>query len=159
MRKLIIFIALLVGIEGAALACSCVPPGTPEESRDEARYAVRGVVAIVEAEVLSEYRPGGLGEQIRVHRTLFGEAPQTFIIERSSFASSASCDLLLNRGERKVLILAGGDGGIYRIQNLCSDYLTSERYLPIVLEEARLSSRRAGERAANCPKTKVSGRA
>lgn len=158
MRKIVLSLALLAGAESAALACSCIAPSPPEESRADARQAVQGIVAIVEAEAITEYRPGGPGEQVRVHRILFGEAPQTLRIERREFASSASCDLLLNRGERKVLILRRGEGVAYRMQGLCSDYLTSERYLPITLEEARQSPNEAGERAAACPAVRpVSG--
>ena len=154
MRRLLLALALTVTAEAAALACSCIAPGTPEESRPFAREAAQGIVAIVEAEAVTEYRPGSAGEQVRVHRTLFGEAPATLRIERGPFASSASCDLLLTRGERKVLVLSRGSVGAYQMQSLCSDFLTSERYLPILIEEARRSSGipgKAGERAHNCP--------
>jgi hypothetical protein len=152
MRKLLLVLALTAGLESVALACSCIAPGPPEESRAEARHAVQGLVAIVEADVLTEYRPGGAGEQVRVRRTLFGKAPRTLRIERGSFASSASCDLLLERGRRKVLMLRRGKGGTYQMQSLCSDFLTSERYLPMVIEEARRPSpSKAGERASICP--------
>lgn len=142
MRKALIGLALLAGLESAALACSCMPPGTPEQSRASAREAVRDLVAIVDAEALSEYRWNGPAETVRVRRILFGEAPRTFRIERGLLASSASCDLLLTRGQRKILILTktrkrSGGAPTYRIQSLCSDYLTAERYLPMVIEEAR----------------------
>lgn len=154
MRKTLLGLVLLVGVESAALACSCMAPGSPEESRAHAREVAPGIVAIVEAEAVTEYRPGTGGEQVRVNRTLFGSAPPTLRIERGEFASSASCDLLLNRGERKVLILSKGEGGVYRMQSLCSDYLASDRYLPILLEEVRRSAGapdKAGERADKCP--------
>lgn len=155
MRKLVLAAALLAGVEGAALACSCIAPGPPEESRGHAREAVQGIAAIVEAEALSEFSHGGVGEQVRVHRTLFGQVPPTLRIERPPHASSASCDLLLSRGQRKLLILTPGEAGAYRMQSLCSDFLTAERYLPILLEEAARGSEgssRAGERADNCPR-------
>jgi hypothetical protein len=155
MRHVLVALALLAGAEGAALACSCIPPMPPEQARDIAREAVQGAVAIVEAEAISGYRPGGPGEQVRVHRILFGHAPQLLHIQRSDFASSASCDLLLTVGERKVLILERGEGGAYRMQSLCSDYLASEEYLPVTLEEAaRARTVKAGERAATCPKAR-----
>jgi hypothetical protein len=153
MRKLLSGLLLIAAAEGAALACSCIAPGSPEESRPFARQAVQRAVAIVEADVLSEYRPSGLGEQVRVRQVLWGEAPREFRIARREFASSASCDLLLTRGERKILILYSPedsrlnfDGsqdardwdGQFAIQNLCSDFLLSDRgYLAVTLEEAR----------------------
>lgn len=107
-----------------------------------ARDVARDAVAIVEVDVLSEYRPGGPGEFVRLRRTLFGKSPKTFRIQRGDFASSASCDLLLSKGQRKVLILsrpAGtrAKGQRFQIQSLCSDYLTSDRHLPVTLQEAR----------------------
>jgi len=130
---------LLVAVaEGAALACSCLAPGTPEDSRVFAREAVRNAVAIVEVDVLSEYRPGGEGELVRVVRTLWGEAPRDVRLARSEFASGASCDLLLAAGQRKLLILSRGQGGRFVMQNLCSDFLLGDGgYLDVTLDEAR----------------------
>ena len=54
MRFFLAGLLLVAAAEGAALACSCVAPGTPEESRGFAREAVRNAVAIVEVDVLSE---------------------------------------------------------------------------------------------------------
>ena len=143
MRKLLSGLLLILAAESAALACSCIAPPGPEESRRFARDAVRHAVAIVEVDVLSEYRPGGLGEQVRLRRLLWGSAPRDFRIARGGFASSASCDLLLRRGRRKMLILypPAGDrrrGPHFAIQSLCSDFLLSERgYLAVTLQEAR----------------------
>jgi hypothetical protein len=138
--RLLLAALLLVAAETAALACSCMAPSTPEQSRPMAREAVRRAVAIVEAEAIGEYRPGGAGELVRVRRLLWGSAPRQLRIERSEFASSASCDLLLRRGERKILILypTAGRGGRYSMQSLCSDYLVSDRgFLAVTLQEAR----------------------
>jgi hypothetical protein len=129
MRKLLIALALTAGIESAALPCSCVVPSSLDDARvsSSAREAAQGLVAVVEAEAITGYG-GGAGEQVRVRRTLFGKAPRTLRIERRPSASSASCDLLLERGQRKVLMLRRGNGGTYRMQGLCDDFLTSERY-------------------------------
>jgi hypothetical protein len=143
MRKLALGLLLLAAAETAALACSCIAPGTPEQSRSIAREAVKSAVAIVEVQALSGYRQGGAGERVRVRKILWGKAPAEFRIERSSFASSASCDLLLTPGQRKVLILEPATkprerGRVFRMQSLCSDYLTSDRgFLQVTLEEAR----------------------
>ena len=143
MLKLLLGLSFILGLEAAALACSCMAPDSPEASRLMARRMVGNAVAIVEVDVLSEYRPGGPGELVRLRRTLFGKAPKSFRIQRGPFASDASCDLLLRKGQRKVLILskpAGNrfTGQRFQIQSLCSDYLTSERgYLSVTLQEAR----------------------
>ena len=143
MRKILLGLSLIIGLEASALACSCMAPGSPEESRSFARQMAADIVAIVEVDVLSEYRPGGPGELVRLRRTLFGKAPKSFRIERGPIASSASCDLLLRKGQRKVLILsepAGNrfSGQRFQIQSLCSDFLTSDRgYLAVTLQEAR----------------------
>ncbi len=108
-----------------------------------AREVVKNAVAIVEVDVLSEYRSGGRGERVRLRRTLFGRAPSSFAIQRGPHASDASCDLLLRKGQRKVLILSNPAGNRFtglrfHIQSLCSDYLTSDRgYLAVTLQEAR----------------------
>jgi hypothetical protein len=144
MRKILLGLSLIIGLEAAALACSCGAPGSPEESRAEARQVAGNVVAIVEVDVLSQYRLGGPGELVRLRRTLFGKAPKSFRIHRGPFASDASCDLLLKKGQRKVLILSKPPGRrsaapSFQMQSLCSDYLTSDRgYLSVLLEEARL---------------------
>ena len=144
MRHLGLGLLLFASLEAAALACSCLPPRSPETSRAAAREAVANAVAIVEVDVLSEYRPGGAGELVRSRRVLFGKVPRSFRVQRGPFASDASCDLLLRKGQRKVLIVSKPTGNrrlgtSLQIQSLCSDYLTSDRaYLAITLEEARL---------------------
>ena len=141
MRKWLFGMMLIAAAETAALACSCIAPGTPEQSRGLARDAVRNAIAIVEVDVISGYRLGSIGEQVRVRRVLWGRAPHDFGIERRAFASSASCDLLLAQGQRKVLILYPAATGRHRrftIQNLCSDFLVSNRgHLAVTLQEAR----------------------
>lgn len=142
MRHVLIGLALVAAAETAALACSCLAPATPAQSRPMAREAVREAVAIAEVQVLSGYRPGGAGERVRVRKLLWGKAPGAFRIERSGFASSASCDLLLVPGQRKRLILyPAADprqrGRAFRMQSLCSDYLLDGRFLAVTLQEAR----------------------
>lgn len=143
MRNLLLGLGLVLGLEAAVNACSCTAPEPPEASRLLAREVVRNAVAIVEVDVLSEYRPGGRGELVRLRRILFGKAPKNFRIRRGPLASDASCDLLLRKGQRKVLILSKPAGSRFteegfRIQSLCSDYLTSDRgYLSVTLQEAR----------------------
>ncbi len=75
---------------------------------------------------------------------LWGEAPREFHIARSGFASSASCDLLLDRGQRKVLILTPAADGRFSIQSLCSDFLVgADGHLAVTLDEARRRDRGA----------------
>ena len=141
MRKLLLGILLVAAADGAALACSCIAPGTPEQSRGLARDAVRNAIAIVEVEVLSGYRPGSIGEEVRVRNVLWGRAPSSFGIERRAMPSSASCDLLLTTGQRKVLILYPAATGRHRrfvIQSTCADFLVNSRgHLAVTLQEAR----------------------
>lgn len=139
MAKLLIGLLLLLGLEAGAWACSCVPTGPAEQSRQEAREALKGAVAIVEVDVLSEHQFGrASGERVRVRRTLFGRAPRQFEIARRPSASSASCDLLLAKGQRKTVILYPAGRARFRIQTLCSDYLVgAPSHLAITLQEAR----------------------
>ena len=149
---------LVAAAESAALACSCLAPGTPQETHRRAREALRNAVAIVEADVLSEYRGGSEGERVRVVRTLWGEAPEEFRVARGEFASSAACDMLLAQGERRLLILYDPEDilevsrsesyrarpGEFSIQSICSDYLVRDGYLNVTLQEARRLRRGAG---------------
>ena len=147
MRKALAFLLLVLAGESLALACTCVAPDPPEKSRPYAREAVARAIAIVEAEALTEYRSGGAGERVRVHRVLWGEAPREFTVARREFASSASCDLLLTPGEPRRLILypaesaSFGDdeaSGDFAIQSLCADFLVSDGgFLDVTLDEAR----------------------
>jgi hypothetical protein len=144
MRAIFLAPLLLLGMEAAALACSCAPADTPEQSRDEARQLLTGAVAIVEADILAGYdREQRRSEQVRVAKTLWGKAPRTFQIDRARMPNSAMCDIELAPGKKRVLILYPGRRGPagarrYMVQNLCADYLVSDpRYLPITLQEAR----------------------
>jgi hypothetical protein len=144
MRKVISALVLAFFAEAAALACSCIAPGPPEESQRHARAVARGAVAIVEVDVLSAHDHRlARGEQVRVRRTLFGKAPATFRVNRPAFPSSASCDLELRRGERRFLVLYDAGAAArrkrqYRIHGLCSDFLVGiPRYRAMLIEEAR----------------------
>jgi len=139
MGKLLIALLLVLGCEATALACSCVPPSPPEQSRQAAREIVQGAVAIVVVQALRDFEfASGRGERVRVLRTRWGRAPKQFEIQRRASASSASCDLLLSKGQRKTLILYPAGVGRYRIQNLCSDYLVgTPGHLAVTLQEAR----------------------
>ena len=144
MRNWIVGALIFVAAETVAIACSCMAPGSPEQSRPAAREAVRNASAIVEVDVLSGYdQQYRRGERVTVRRTLFGRAPARFEVYRLNSPSSASCDIELTRGERRILILYPAPRRMwgqtrYRIQSLCSDYLTERsRYLPVTLQEAR----------------------
>ena len=138
MAKLLIALLLVLGFEAAAWACSCVPPAPPEQSRQAARETVKGAVAIVDVQALSDFQfESGRGERVRVLRTRWGRAPKQFEIQRRPSASSASCDLILAKGQRKTLILYPAGRGRFRIQSLCSDYLVgTPGHLAVTLQEA-----------------------
>jgi hypothetical protein len=98
--------------------------------------------------ILSVYDPRRKrGEQVRVRRILFGRAPATFRVYRGAEPSSASCDLELSRGERRILILYSApqsmfSGPQFRIHGLCSDFLVQNRpHLAVTLQEARRRGR------------------
>ena len=141
MRNLVLALALAVAAEAAALACSCAFPSDLSEARMHARGTVRRATAIVEADVLTSYDARRQrGEQVRVRRVLFGRAPRSFEVARGGQPSSAACELELNAGERRILILYPATGklkGRYGVHSLCSDALLSPRYLAVTLEEAR----------------------
>jgi hypothetical protein len=139
------FLALpLIALTGtAALACSCVAPGTREEARAHAREVLKRAVAVVEVDVLAGYDQRlRRGEQVRVRRLLAGRAPKGFQVYRNGPPSSAACELGLNAGERRVLILypprtRSWFGTYYGVHGLCSDFLVHRPYLTVTLQEAR----------------------
>lgn len=133
----------------AALACSCVAPSSPAQSREFARSAVEHAVAIVEIRVLSAYDARSQrGERVQVRRVLWGRAPNRFELERGPSPSSASCDLLFRAGERRYMILypaerrTRGGPARFRPHGLCTDHLVqAPGHRAILLEEARRRSR------------------
>ena len=135
-------VALLMSGGTAAVACSCMAPGTAGESRGTARAALEGASAIVEVEVLAGYEhQARTAEKVRVLRTLWGESPDILTLARGGFPSSASCDLLFETGERRLLILypSGEAEGPSRLQphGLCTDFLVqSPEHLAVLLKEA-----------------------
>jgi hypothetical protein len=122
-------LAVLVA-ETAALACSCVSTDNPTELRRLAAEAARNAVAVVEADTLTAYDPAtGAGEQMRVVRTLVGQTPAQFTIERRGQPSSAACDTEYGAGTRAQLILypasapSASETPVYRVAGLCSVHL------------------------------------
>ena len=143
MNKAMAGLALALAAETAAMACSCVAPEPLQRSRAAAREAVGGAAAVVEVDVISGYDPSWRqGERLRVRQVLFGRAPRTLEVYRVSAPSSAACDLELGPQQRRTLIIYPAQSRFpwrprYRIQSLCSAYLTDPPYLPITLQEAR----------------------
>ena len=121
--------AALLAVPTAALACSCMNTDNPVELRAFAADAAKDAVALVEAETLVTYEASGrAGESMRVIRTLAGQAAPNFRIAREHFPSSASCDILYEKGQRAVMILypvasdATGEQ-VYRTSGLCTGLL------------------------------------
>ena len=107
----------------AAYACSCVASDDPVELKRYAGDAATNAIALVEAETLTVYQQGGPGETMRVVRTLAGNAPTDFRIERGRFPSSASCDILYEKGQKALIILFPPEkpaSGVYRTSGLCT---------------------------------------
>ena len=121
--------AALLSVPTPALACSCLATDDPQQLSSLAAETAKGAIALVEAESLTTYHDNsGAGEQMRIVRTIAGTAQGNFRVERGGLPSSASCDLMPDRGQRLVLILYpattnSGGGPVYRISGLCTDVL------------------------------------
>ena len=126
--------AALLSVPTAALACSCLATDDPVELRRLAPEAARNAIALVEVETLVPFgESNGAGDRMRVVRTLAGSAASEFRVLRGRFPSSASCDLLFERGQRGTVILypvatAGADASLptYRISGLCTGHLLEQ---------------------------------
>ncbi len=144
--------AAMVAIESAALACSCLATTDPAELKRLAPDAAKNAIALVEVETIVPYHESeGAGDRMRIVRTLAGSASAEFLVERGQFPSSASCDLLFDRGHRDVVILYPASSQAatapkYRISGLCTDHLLDQ---PIFRDEVKRLIERgwvAGER-------------
>ena len=130
MRKILLAAAVVTAVESAALACSCIDTDDPVELRRYAAQSAEKALALVEVEVVSPYNHAtGEGEVMRVVRTFAGQAPATFQIPRSNFASGASCDEDYRAGQRDEVILypvtgiTAGRMPAYRTSGLCTNHL------------------------------------
>ena len=145
--------ASLIAAESAAVACSCLNTDDPVELRQFAADAAKDAVAMVEVETIVSFAESkGAGDRMRVVRTLVGSGlPGEFRVARGGFPSSASCDLLFEKGQRDIVLLfaspetARGEP-TYRISGLCTAHLLDKKIFRD--EVARLMAARAskGER-------------
>ncbi|HEY0164020.1 MAG TPA: hypothetical protein VGB39_01465 [Sphingomicrobium sp.] len=144
--------ASLIAAESAAVACSCLNTDDPIELRKLAADAAKDAVAMVEVETIVSFAESkGAGDRMRVVRTLVGSGlPGEFRVARGGFPSSASCDLLFEKGQRDVVLLyapvsARGEPA-FRISGLCTAHLLDKKIFRD--EVARLMAARAskGER-------------
>ena len=128
MRHWIVAAAALLAAESTAIACSCIATDDPAELRGFAADVAKDAVALVEAEAVTSFEATRTGERMRVVRTLAGNAPALFLIERGPNPSSASCDVLYNVGDRALIILypseaSSGTDTVYRTSGLCSVHM------------------------------------
>lgn len=146
MKKLLIGLAMLVGAEGAAMACSCMPlTGDPAQMRQMADEVAQGAVALVEVDVRAGYNPRTrLGELMRVRRTVAGRAPRDFRIARQRPPSSASCDVEYRTGSNALVVLYRADRPMVRGQrqfrdgSLCvSMFLHNAQFRQMLIEAMR----------------------
>ena len=151
MRHLLIAAAALIGVEAAALACSCIATDDPAELRRFAADAAENAIAVVEAEALTSYEATRTGETMQVTRIIAGNTPVRFTVQRHGFPSSASCDVLYKRGERAVMILypatapAAGPA-TFRISGLCTVHLLDKPvFLEALIKAVGTTGRAAGE--------------
>ena len=131
--------AALIAAETAAIACSCLDTDDPAELKSLAADAAKNAVAMVEVEtILSFDESKGAGDRMRLVETLAGApVPAEFRVARTGFPSSASCDLLLAKGQRDVVLLyaapgQSGAGPVYRVSGLCTAHLLDK---PLFREE------------------------
>ncbi|HYI47442.1 MAG TPA: hypothetical protein VEX35_03155 [Allosphingosinicella sp.] len=150
MSRFLLALLLLLGGEGAALACSCMmTPTDPAVRAALAREVARDAIALVEVELVAPYdERRGRGEQLRIRRTLAGGARPSFEVERPYTPSSASCDVEFQRGRRTILVLYPPRTGArppairYRISSSCSaPMLTNAGFRDAVAAAIRLRRR------------------
>ena len=141
--------AALIAAETAAIACSCLDTDDPAELKAMAPDAAKDAVAMVEVETILTFEDSkGAGDRMRVVQALAGQMVSgEFRVERRDFPSSASCDLLFEKGQRDVVLLypvtqAAGSKPAYRISGLCTAHLLDK---PIFRNEvARLMAAASG---------------
>ena len=141
--------AALIAAETAAIACSCLNTDDPAKLKAMAPDAAKGAVAIVEVETILTFDESkGAGDRMRVVKALAGQRLSgKFRVERGDFPSSASCDLLFEKGQRDVVLLypAPGPSGaepVYRTSGLCTAHLLDK---PVFRNEvARLMAASTG---------------
>ena len=145
--------AALIAAETAAIACSCLATDDPVELRTLAVDAAKDAVAMVEVETIVTFaESNGAGDRMRVVQHLAGgPVPAEFRVARGQFPSSASCDLLFDKGQRDVVLLypapgAPGAEPVYRLSGLCTAHLLDKA--PFREEVARLmaGASRPGDR-------------
>jgi len=139
MKYWLLAAATLIAAETAAIACSCLNTDDPVELKALAVDAAKDAVAMVEVETVVPFaESNGAGDRMRVVQPLAGSAvPAEFRVARSGFPSSASCDLLLAKGQRDVVLLyaapgQSGAGPVYRVSGLCTAHLLDK---PLFREE------------------------
>ena len=146
MKKLLIGLAMLVGAEGAAQACSCMPlTGDPAQMRQLANELAQGAVALVDVDVRSGYNPRTRrGELMRVRQTVAGRAPRDFRIARQGAPSSAACDVEYQAGSNALVLLYRADRPMVRGQRqfrdggLCvSMFLHNAQFRQMLIEAMR----------------------
>lgn len=157
MRKLLIALGLLAGMESAAMACSCMPPPQDRaQMRDLANELAGGAVALVEVDVRSGFNARTRrGELLRVRQTLAGRAARDFRLARRGPPSGAMCDVEYQAGSRGLMLLYRADRPIvrgqrqYRDGGLCASILLQNAELRQMVIEAMQNRRTMGQNDAS----------
>jgi hypothetical protein len=141
--------AALIAAETAAIACSCLATDDLVELKALAADTAKDAVAMVEVETILTFEESkGAGDRMRVVQVLAGNAAAAeFRVARGEFPSSASCDLLFEKGQRDVVMLYAAPGSpatepTYRISGLCTAHLLDKK--PFRDEVARLMAAQSG---------------
>jgi hypothetical protein len=145
MRAAYLALTALLALPSAAIACSCMNTDDPAQLRELAEDAHRGAVALAEVEAITGYESAkNAGETVRVTRTFAGQVPANFQIERREFASGASCDDILQPGQKRLVLLFPVTGSAnYRMSGLCTNLLLEK---PAFREAVAARIGHAGER-------------
>lgn len=160
MRRLLIAIAMFLGGESSALACSCLArPVDPVKLRALANEIAADATALVEVDVRSGYDvQSRRGERMRVRRTFAGRAPREFRLARGDRPpSSAMCDVdYYVAGSRPIMLIYPADRprgrgqAQFRDAGLCvSMYLHDAGFRQMLVEAMR--RRPARERTSAAP--------
>ena len=152
MKYWVLAAAALIAAETAAIACSCLATDDPVQLKAlaaDAADAAKDAVAMVEVETILTFEESkGAGDRMRVVQVLAGNAAAAeFRAARGEFPSSASCDLLFEKGQRDVVMLYAAPGSpatepTYRISGLCTAHLLDKK--PFRDEVARLMAAQSG---------------
>lgn len=110
-RVLCVLAALLVVYTGSVSACSCMPPGPPEQERNRSDAVFAGAVETIQNSTTSEFM--GPGQDVTVtfdvSQVWKGQESETVAVKTAT--SSASCGYAFQEGESYLVYAEEDEGG------------------------------------------------